>query len=200
VPLFRRDAVPSANPTFGPTSGGVSGISGLVLAVIVVFTSLTDGMSGQWSFVVGSVLFGGVCWSVLLRPRVRLDPDVLVLRNAISDYRIPYARLDLFVVRSVSTAYVGKKKYVGLGVTRTRRAMTRGPRPRGLGEVRGFEGPRSENPGRLPANAADLVIELVSDRIRNAAPTTEKVRRVPAWPEIAGFTVTIVVLVLTLAL
>lgn len=202
MPVFRRSDPGAVTPTFGPTSGGATGMIGILLSVVVIVTEFTDGSGPDWSLVVGAVLFSAICWALLLRPRVVLRPDELLLRNVVSDYRIPYARIESFEVRTVSTAMVGDTKYLGLGVTRTRKAMTsplRSSGGGGMGLFRGLTVPEpATSPNRPSTNAADLVVQLVTDRIRAAAPTAVPVRRVPAWPEIAGLTLLVALLVVTI--
>ena len=157
----------------------------------------------EWRYIAGALFGIAVCWSLLLRPRVVLDQEELVLRNAVSDYRIPYARISDFFVRSTTVALVDGRKLLGLGVGRSRRDMTRTRRGSSDALMRAGVLPADEvRPGRPGAGhtAADQLEEQVGQRRKLAVPGDAPVRRVPAVPEIAALVVTAIVLVVAFVL
>lgn len=195
----------SLSATFGPTSGGISGGIGILCGAFMVVMALLHGVdSSEWPFIAGGLLLGAVSWSVLLRPRVVLEPDELVLRNMVSDQRIPYARVGEFMVRSTTVVVDDDgRKYRGIGVGRTRRQMARIPRVASDPLTRSGRLVPDVEPPKRPGSgdtAADQLEDQVAERVKVAVPSQATVRRVPARIEIAALVLTTLALVLTLVL
>lgn len=167
-------------PTFGPTSGGLSGVIGILGGLALAVGVLGDSHRADnlpWFF--GGLLIAAICWAMLLRPRIRLTKDALELRNALSSHEVPYALITDLDVRQVTVVHVGRRKYVGLAVGRSRRAMTK--------HQRGVSACADGTSGRdlTRAGEAELLELSVDERRRQShdvGPRT--VRRIWAVPEI----------------
>ncbi len=181
-------------PTFGPTSGTFSGWFGIGFAILLIVLASLHGLERTEWQVVACACFGAVfCWVAMLRPRVVFEPSTLVLRNMVSDTAIPYGMIDRVTVRSTTCAFVGQRRYVGLGVGRSRMSMTR--KPRGGGGRYGsrllaqLNDPEA-NPGQIDNEQVPTFVEEQAwDRISRAAREPggpDTVRRTPAVPEIAA--------------
>lgn len=191
-------------PTFGPTSGVIAGVLGIGCGALVVVLTIVHGVdAAAWPYIAGGLFAIAVCWALLLRPRVVLGADELVLRNVVSDYRIPYARIGDFFVRTTTVAVVDDHKYVGLGVGRGMREMTRTRRVASdpLTRTRGVlpEPEKTRHPG-ASHSAADQLEDQMAQRLKDPAPSERGVRRTPAIPEIAALAVTAAGLVLAIVL
>ena len=123
-------------PTFGPTSGGISGAVGIVCGLGLAASTLSEGVHpSELPYLFAGLAFVAASWALLLRPRIRLHPRDLELRNAFSSFRIPYAAISGLSVRSYTVVQVGERRYVGLAVGRTRGSMTRRRRGELLGQA-----------------------------------------------------------------
>jgi hypothetical protein len=198
-----------AEPSFGPTSGTVSGWLGEGLVVFVIGLMLVEERTLDGLRVcVGAALAGVVLWTMLLRPRVVLRREALLLRNGYLDTLVPYGLVDTFTVRAVTNVWVGKKRYVGTAVGRSVRSMVRARPPRGGGVMStGFgsarllpvEEPEQKQRTTLSSSQLpDFLEERVRERMHEAASGEGVVRRLPAWPEIAATAVLLVAFVVTL--
>ena len=191
-------------PTFGPTSGVITGVLGITFGALVVVVTIVHGVdAAAWPYIAGGLFAIAVCWALLLRPRVVLGADELVLRNVVSDYRIPYTRISDFLVRTTTVVIADDHKYVGLGVGRGMREMTRTRRVASdpLTRTRGL--PPEPEPARRPGashSAADQLEQHVAERMKDPAPSKGRVRRTPAVPEIVALVVTGAGFVLSLVL
>ena len=163
--------------------------------------ALVNGVEAvEWRYIAGALLGIAVCWSLLLRPRVVLEQDELVMRNAVSDYRVPYSRISEFFVRSTTVVLADGRKFLGLGVGRRRADMTRTPRVASDPLTRA--GAMVAEPERLTPgkSAADQLEEQVDVRRNLAAMSEAPVRRVPAVPEIVALVATALALVIAIVL
>jgi hypothetical protein len=171
-----------AEPALGPTSGTVSGWFGIVLGLVVLVVAMTDSTFGDTvPLVLGALLLITLVWTVLLRPRVVLRRDGMLLRNAFLDVEVPYGLIDRVTVRSATHVFVGRKRYVGTAVGRSTLRMVRDER-------RGARGLRDVVPPDAVANAdnlPDFLENRVAERLRDASRGEGTVRRHIAWPELA---------------
>ncbi|WP_148614090.1 hypothetical protein [Nocardioides rubriscoriae] len=111
----------NSDERFPPTSGRVLGTCGVVIGLVAAVTAITEG--GSWAVVALGVLFAAVSWVSLLRPRVAIEDDTLVLRNMVDTVRIPLVAVEDVVVRQVLAVRVGEKRYTSPAVGRPRRQM-----------------------------------------------------------------------------
>lgn len=91
---------------YGPTSGTVTGVVGLVSCAVVVVVVVVGGLSPT-SVRVGlaALALGVLIWAYLLRPSIVVEPDghTLLLRNPLVSHRIPIAVVKAVVVRAITT-------------------------------------------------------------------------------------------------
>jgi len=107
--------------TFSSPSAGF-GWFGVVVVVAFVGLVLSDGRSaGHLAFVSGFLLFGAVVVSVNIRPSLRLYAGHLVVRNALSDFRVPWVSIEMVEVRQVMEIDVGDRVVRALAFGRTLR-------------------------------------------------------------------------------
>lgn len=168
-----------AEPVFGPTSGAVSGVLGEAGVVVALALALmaSDGVV-MLRIAACALLCGVLVWAYLLRPRVVLRAEGVLLRNALLDTAVPYSLIDRVVIRSTTNVFVGRKKYVGLGVGRGMREMVRPP---AVGPGPAASRPRTEITNR---QIPDFVEDQIRERTKECAEGGPAVRRLPAWPEI----------------
>ncbi|WP_310964459.1 hypothetical protein [Nocardioides terrisoli] len=191
---MRASSGPVTEPSLGPTSGSVSGWLGECIVVIVIIMAVTGGGGLPMArVVIGALLVAVLIWAFLLRSRVVLRDDGILLRNVFSDTSVPYGLVDRVTVRSVTHVFVGERRYVGVGVGRSRRAMTRQTPTRGTEP----DTPRTRLAG---SDLPDFLEQQVAVRLKDATPGEGVVRRRWAWPEIAVTGVLAVVFVVTLLL
>lgn len=183
-----------ADETFPPTGGRVLGVVALAVGVLVAVLGLVDGDQVSLLAVGLGLLFAALAWTALLRPRVAIESDELVLRNMVDTVRVPLAAVEEVVVRQVLAVRVGDKRFTSPAVGRSRRSL-------------GREGLQS---GDVAAARAEdqsfglFVQERIRERakaerdrlgVRVASPEhdalTERVRRSPAVPEIAWLVVSV---------
>jgi hypothetical protein len=98
---------------FPPTSGRLVGGLALALCVVIIGYAVFDGQNGieaplGW----GAAVAGVLAYAALLRPAVRVERGMLVLRNMLDVIEIPLAAIDAVAVRQVLAVRAGEKRYV----------------------------------------------------------------------------------------
>lgn len=182
---------------FGPTSGQVSGYAGLVLAASTVgYVAVVEPTPNGLKAALGAIFFASLAWSVVLRPRVHVFGDRLVLRNAFRDTHVPLAAVEHVTLGQALTVWAEGERHQCLGVGRSGRAQLRAQRRQAAGEQIGA------GEALAAAAAHDLAKETFAvRRLRElaqgarrdtAAPGdgTDPVRHTWAWPELAAVVVT----------
>lgn len=152
--------------SFGPTSGVGTGWVGLgALVLVAVATGVQERSLLGVRVVLGVALAATLVWCYLLRPRLRIGPRAVVLRNAYADLVLPLHRVDGVRMSTVTKIYTDDDRtWVGVAVGHPVRAMMResaGRRPRGDSH-RGSDLSLS---GRV---LADRVPQFVEQRITDA--------------------------------
>ena len=177
---------------FPPTSGRVMGVLAVGLAVALCVYAIVDGRGGFEAPVAWGAAFAAVVsYASLLRPAVRVDAGALILRNMIDTNVVPLAMIDEVVVRQVLVVRAGDKRYVSPAIGNS---FFRTIRPKTARD--------GETELTYPDYVRDRILHL-ADGARRRAGSGElpPVRRLWAWPEIAGLVVTalgfVVALVLT---
>jgi hypothetical protein len=191
---------PSEVERFHATSGRVTGVIGLVVIGVVVLLPVLDSdvRHPLWLWPACG-LAAVLLWCAMLRPRVWVEPGRLVLRNMLDTVRVPLAAVGQVSVRQFLAVAVGERRYVGTGVSRSRRQGFRDDRN------------KSGQPEDLSYGAwvENRLWELTDTARRDAglkagseeqAALAQDVRREPAWPEIALIALFAVLLVLAVAL
>lgn len=182
-PLRHRDPAGTVSePALGPTSGTVSGWFGIVLGLAVLLIAVTDSTFGETvPLVLGALLLITLVWTLLLRPRVVLRREAMLLRNGFLDVEVPYGLIDRVVVRSATHVFVGGKRYIGTAVGRSTLRMVRDERRSAQG-LRDIVPPDAVASGD---NLPDFLENRVAERLRDAPRGEGTVRRHVAWPELA---------------
>ncbi len=171
---------------FPPTSGRVVGGLAVALCLLVLLVALLDGESGfGLAWVWGAAFFGILVYAALLRPGLRVEHDALVMRNMLETQVIPLAAIRDVVVRQVLVVRVGDRRYVSPAIGRS---FLRTIRPR---DVRQAELDYPEYVRERILHLADAARRRLGD---GEAPA---VRRIWAWPEIAGLVITAVATVVS---
>jgi hypothetical protein len=180
---------------FAPTSGRITGALGLTLAVAVVAVGLVDrGAVADW--VIALAALGGLLvWAAVLRPRVSLLGDDLVLRNMLETITIPLAAVEELAVRQLLAVRAGERRYVSPALGKSRRQL----RKPASGGAKALGGRRGDRAAQVSVDYADFVEGRIRQRMEDARAargirvgSTEQValasevRRSPAWPELAG--------------
>ena len=182
-------------PRFGPTSGAATGWSGLVICAVVIASAafMAHSLTGV-RLILGALLAAVLIWCFLLRSRVILEPETVVLRNAFMEHAVPYGLIDALAIKTVTCVYVGEKRYVGAGVGHTVRALVRRSLPH-------REAPPPLPRGQLNAAAIpDFVEARIRERMRLASRGEGRVTRRFATAEIAALLVLLAAMAATLVL
>ena len=105
---------------FEPTGGRVLGVIALVAAVAAVVIGIVDRNHGYpMSVVLGAVVFGILVWAAMLRPRVWVTEEQLVMRNMLHTVRIPLAAIEQVAVRQVLAVSAGEQRFVSPAIGRS---------------------------------------------------------------------------------
>lgn len=178
---------------FGPTDGQVSGYTGLALAVFTVgYVALVEPTPTGLKVALGALFFAALVWAVVLRPRVHVYGDRLVLRNAFRDTHVPLAAVEHVTLGQALTVWAAGERHLCLGVSRSGRARMRAQRRQAAAAQVGA------GEAMAAAAAHDLARETyalrrlreLADGARRHGAEAGPVRRTWAWPEIAAMLAT----------
>ena len=187
---------------FKPTTGAFVGWSGLVVALGTVGYAILQEHSllGVRLGAVG--LFAAVVvWMTQLRPRVTAYRESLLMQGSVRDTRVPYVLIDEVAMAQTLNIWVGRKRYVCVGIGKSvgfemrqrvrsqsgntlfgSRAYTFTGRP----EIGGTEQKTS-----YPVFVLERITDLVAAAKRNPDPeATPEVTHRYALPELAALVVT----------
>jgi hypothetical protein len=192
---------------FRPTSGRITGVLALLLVAAVVVSALADPDSGlPLPVVAASLVMGVLVWSAMLRPRVWVTGEHLVLRNMLHTAEIPLAAIEKVAVQQVLAVSAGEKRYVSPAVGKSWRSTVGANRSDAERSAAGRRGAAEtsypefveERIARLAEEArARRGIALLSDEQLAVA---AGVRRARAWPEIAALVLSGLFFLLSVAL
>lgn len=176
-----------AEERFQPTSGRFGGVIGIVLAVVVAGIGVVDGGVVEVPWILPTaILVGVLSWTMLLRPRVWVTRDDLVLRQPFSTQVLPLAAIGSLAVGRVLECRVQGKRYVSAAIGRTVREVLRDrAQPAGAIAERSY--------GDFVERRLSELQEKARRRTGDADPG--EVRRIWAWPEIVGTVLPVLVLV-----
>ena len=149
---------------FPATNGRFTGVLGLVVAAGIVIASVRGvGDSLSVPVLACGVLLAVLTYVAVLRPRVGLEGDDLVLRQMLSTVRIPLAAIDEVDVRHTTVVRAAGRRFDSPALSRPRRRR-RAERWRGpAGLPGGMDLPEVPEGTREPTPA-----ELYEARIREA--------------------------------
>lgn len=185
--------------SFGPTSGHVTGWAGVVVAVVTaVLLAVQERSAGSVGVSALLLAAGVLLWCFLLRPRVLVGEERLVLRNALSEWDLPLAQVEGVVVRQTTAVATPERTYQGIGVGRPLRKVIKADRRDAAGAdvpEAGTETPHGDVP--------DLLVQQVLARAEDARarqlPASE-VRRTWAVPEIGVMGALVLVFLVSIGL
>ena len=189
---------------FRPTSGRVTGIIALLLAIAVAGIGVVDRGRGFPSPVVAGAVLGGVlAWASMLRPALWLTSTDLVMRNMLETVHLPLAAIEEMAVRQVLAVSAGDRRYVSTALGRSWRKTLTSSAPGGAAP----DGTRPVTD--LPY--VDFVEQRLRQRVDDARDAAgvrrgseeqlalaDGVRREPAWLPIGLIGAAAVALVVTL--
>jgi hypothetical protein len=173
---------------FKPTSGRLLGSLGLVLVFGLIGLLVADGLQGSEVVVVlGFACLGVVIWVALLRPRVGLSGEELLLRNPVSDVLIPLVAIESVVLRQVLAVRVGERRYMSAALGRTLRTLrtTTGINPQPAHNYCDFAEERIRQRMEDARALSGITLRSVEQLALAAG-----VRRSWAWPELVALVVT----------
>lgn len=191
--------VDNPDERFPATGGRIVGSLAIVLGVVLVVLVLVESRGTAWAGVAFGVLLAAIGWSVLLRPRVWIEGDRLVLRDILHTTRVPLAAIEAVAVQQVLVLRARDRRYASAAVGRSRRQVRRSHGlPSGSGTARTVD--------EVAAGGYGLYVE---ERIRARAEQARAtqggddpdvpVERAWAWPEIAWLGLSALAWVLLLA-
>lgn len=184
---------------FGPTSGQVSGYVGLVIAAFTIgYVAVVEPTATGLKAALGALFFAALTWAVVLRPRVHVIGDRLVLRNAFRDTHVPLAAVEHVTLGQALTVWAEGERHQCLGVSRSGRAQMRAQRRQAAAEQVGAGEALAAAAAHDLAQETHVVRrlrELVEGAQRDAsrgegATATDPVRHTWAWPEVVAVAVT----------
>ena len=184
---------------FQPTSGRFVGTTGIVVAAAVLVLIVLDTHDEETvSYAAGVILAALACWALLLRPRVGLTEDTLVVRQMLRTVHLPLAAIEKLSVSQVLAVWVDGRRFVSPAIGKPLRRVVRESRPGGSAARLHDE---------LEAGRSMPYVDFVEERIRQqrvdairsrtaaagragtdaAEEAPLAVRVDPAWPEIIAF-------------
>lgn len=197
---------------FKPTTGAFVGWSGLTLAAgTIVYVLLNE--HNRFGLQLGlAALFAGLAvWVTQLRPRVTAYPDTLLMQGSIRDTHVPYVLIDEVAMAQTLNVWVGRKRYVCVGIGKSigfdmrQRVRSQGGNTlfgsrayqfTGKAEVGG-----TERKSSYQVYVLDRITDLVAaSKARGLEDAEPRVRQQYAVPEIAGLLVSGVAFALSLLL
>ena len=192
---------------FRPTTGQVPGWAGLAVAALVLLDVAVSARSvGGLRVATGAVLGASVIWVTQFRPRVTAYDDALVVHGILLDTLVPYAAVERMTLGQTLNVWAGGRRYVCVGIGRSRSAGRRGPSNLGTARLGAFETSGPPGPTRGEVSYPDFVEERIWDLIGrfrertsvDAAP--QPVRRAWALPPVAALVSAVLLLGLALLL
>ncbi len=185
---------------FVPTSGRILGVLALTLVAGVVLIRVLDRDSGLPTPVVWATLALGVlAWSTMLRPRVWVTGDDLVLRNMLDTTRVPLAAIERVIVQQTLVVNAGEKRFVSPAIGKSWRQTIKqnraASRPTALDSYPVFVEERISQLAE-DARAQRGITHLSDEQLALAA----DVRRDYAWLEISGLAVSVAGFIVSLVL
>lgn len=189
---------------FRPTSGRIMGSLAVIAALVVVALGVADPGVVPASVAAGAVLLGVLGWATMLRPRVSMTPEHLVLRTMLEHVRLPLAAIEELAVRQVLAVRVGDKRYVSTAIGKSwRKALvgdrnaTRKDADRPVTEVAYPDYVEQEIRSRMEHARAAAGVRLLSDEQQALA---AGVSREPAWLPIGLITLSVLGLLVAVLL
>lgn len=193
---------------FKPTAGAFVGWVGIMLAAVVALSLLVaDPVLPTVRIALGLTFAGVLVWCTQLRPRLTAYALHLRLHGPLTDTYVPYIAVNQVALGQTLNVYVGRKRYVCVGIGRALGTeMRQRVRSRGTGSLFGphratdfaLSGTSEvrDPAGAYASYVLDRVERLVAsarielDRSGGLPDEAFEVRRRPAVPEIVALVVT----------
>lgn len=193
---------------FGPTNGQASGYAGLAGAAFAVgYVAVVEPSLGGLKVALGALLFAAVVWAVVLRPRVHVVGDRLVLRHAFRDTHLPLAAVEHVTLGRALTVWVAGERHQCLGVSGSGRAHLRSQRRQAaathpaVGEALAAAAAHDlAQESSILRRLRELVAAAAAEQGTRAGQEPDEVRHTWAWPELVVTAVTGVAFGLSLLL
>lgn len=115
----------NSDEDFPPTNGRAFGILAVGLGVLVIAVVALDGGDFTLPGLALGVFIIGLSWASMLRPRVSIRGDQLVLRNMVDTVSLPLAAVEEVVVRQFLAVRAGERRFTSPAVGRPRRQIAR---------------------------------------------------------------------------
>lgn len=202
---------PALIERFKPTIGRWWGVVGMVMVAFVVAAVTSSGTDpASLAVAVGAVFIGWAAYAALVRPTIHAYDDHLLLRNALSDLRLPWKLITDVDVKQTTCVYTGAEKHHGIAIGKSARYLIRGEnRARSLSSS-GAQEKFSERPTMTGSDVtgmhyADYVViridSLRRERERDArSEGIGSVEKHWAWPTVAVGAVIVAVFVVLVVL
>lgn len=195
---------------FKPTSGMLNGYAALLLAAVGLgYVALEVHTLVGLRVALALVVFGVLVWVTQLRPRATAYRDALLLKNSLVDVLIPLRLVDEVSVTRTLNVWVGAKRHVCIGIGRSMRSMFKGSKGGaaallGAGRMHSYaEEANRPHPDQTAMAYETFVVTRIEELVAQAksAPppgTEERVRLLPAWPEIVALSVSTIAFVVSM--
>ena len=187
---------------FKPTIGRWWGLTGLVMIAFVVVAVLSSGTDpASLAVALGACLIGWSTFAALVRPTVHAYEDHLLLRNALTDRRLPWRKITDVAVKQTLCVYAGAEKYHGIAIGKSARYLMRGQK---RAQSLTFSKAQEDFASRPTMDGSDVTgmhyADYVAIRVDALAKQQKKrglegIERAWAWPTIAVGAVIAVVFV-----
>jgi hypothetical protein len=136
--------------SFAPTTGRVLGVITLVIGAVILVDIIVEWRTWPGLTTAAVVLaVSAFVWLALVRPSVVAYPDVMVIRNILSDVHVPWHLVESVAIAPVLTVVAGGRSYRSSAIAVSgsdRRALRRAQRASVEAATQ-----------RIPTSAAELV-------------------------------------------
>lgn len=173
---------------FGPTNGGMTGWGGLVLSaafiLVVMWQDRHDHWGlGHWPVLVGALLVALLLWATMLRPRILVGTERVVLQGTFRDVELPLVAITDVAIGAFTKISIEEQVYASPAVGRGRH---RPPRPRAAEQAERL-GERPSAPPRMSeADAFESALDRAIEQAGLVGAPADPVRRSWAVPELVG--------------
>lgn len=98
----------------------------LMIALIVIAVVSSGSDPATLAVALGACLIGWATYAALVRPTVHAYEDHLLLRNALTDVRLPWRKITDVDVKQTLCIYTGIDKHLGIAIGKSARYLLRG--------------------------------------------------------------------------
>ncbi|MGH3359161.1 MAG: hypothetical protein ACRDO7_10190 [Nocardioidaceae bacterium] len=194
---------------FKPTIGRWWGVVGLAMVAFVMAAVISSGTDpATLAVATGALFVGWATYAALVRPTIHAYDDHLLLRNALSDLRLPWKLITDVDVKQTTCVYTGAERHHGIAIGKSARYLIRGEnRARSLNQTRAQDefGSRPTLTGSdvTGMHYADYVVIRIDSLRKDQPPRSDGLAGVEkhwAWPTVAVGAAIVVVFVVLVVL